>query len=136
MCLNYTFNKALNFLKRLEETRCPSYEHFCWGYPFNWQTRMMTIYANTPLITTTPYAYEAFLYVYQIDKDEQWLKIMRSIAEHAISDIKDFSVSSKASTCSYTPLPGDTGGVINASAYRAFLLTHASIQFSNKQKSP
>ena len=36
----------------------------------------------------------------------------------------------KASSCSYTPF--DAGGVINAAAYRAFLLTSASQVFSNE----
>lgn len=122
------YEKATHFLEVLEQTRCPGYEHFCWGYPFDWETRGGTIRAGTPLITTTPYAYEAFLHVYQIDKNERWLEIMRSIAEHARHDIKDFEVSPNASACSYTP--DDQGGVINASAYRAFLLASASIQLS------
>ena len=36
--------------------------------------------AGTPLITTVPYVYEAFLQVYQIDGDRKWLDIMQSIA--------------------------------------------------------
>ena len=43
-------------------------------------------------------------------------------------DIKDFKTSENASSCSYTPY--DSGGVINAAAYRAFLLTSASQVFS------
>jgi len=123
------YEKAVHFLDVLEQTRCPGYQHFCWGYPFNWETRSGTIATSTPLITTTPYAYEAFAGVYQIDKNDKWLEIMHSIAEHAIHDIKDFEISPDASTCSYTP-HDNTGGVINASAYRAFSLTHASLQFS------
>jgi len=60
---------------------------------------------------------------------EQYKQITESIARHALSDIKDFPVCEKASCCSYTPF--DTGGVINAAAYRAFLLTSASRVFSN-----
>ena len=33
-------------------------------------------------------------------------------------------------SCGYTPAPDDPAGVINASAYRAFLLTKAGIEFS------
>src|SRR5947209_3266516 len=28
------YRRALHFLEVLEETRCPGYEHYCWGYPF------------------------------------------------------------------------------------------------------
>jgi hypothetical protein len=84
---------------------------------------------QTPLITTTPYAYEAFLQVYQLDRNEKWSGILESIARHAASDIKDFPTSETASACSYNPY--DQGGVINAAAYRAYLLTSASKLFSN-----
>jgi squalene cyclase len=85
--------------------------------------------AGTPLITTTPYAYEAFSYVHRIDGRSRWLEIMQSIAEHALQDIKDTEISSDEATAGYNPQ--DTrGGVVNASAYRAFLLTSAAAQFS------
>lgn len=125
------YEKAVHFLNVLEKTRCPDYKNFCWGYPFYWETRNGTIPMETPLITTTPYAYEAFFNLYKIDKNEKWLEIMRSISDHTMYDIKDFESSQNASTCSYTPF--DKGGVINASAYRAFLLTSASFLFSDSR---
>ncbi len=124
------YRRAVHFLEVLKETRCPGYDHYCWGYPFNWETRRGTIREGTPLITTVPYAYEAFWEVYQIDGDRKWLEIMQSIAQHAVKDYHDFEVSATASTCSYTPEPGEPGGVINASAYRAFLLTRAAEDFA------
>jgi hypothetical protein len=129
---NY-YNRAVHFLEILEQTRCREYKNYCWGYPFDWVTRSGTFRANTPFITTTPYVFEAFSYVHHIDKNERWLNIMRSIAEHAMQDIKDFETASDASTCSYSPLPEDHGGVINSSAYRAWLLTLASIQLSDER---
>ena len=125
------YTRSLHFLDVLEQTRSPGYEYFCWGYPFDWVTAANgTIAAGTPLITTTPYVFEAFSQAYRMDKNEKWLAIMRSIAEHAVRDIKDFAISSDASTCSYTPF--DQGGVINASAYRALLLTSASVLLSEE----
>ena len=125
------YEKAVHFLNVLEQTRCPGYRNYCWGYPYNWETKTGTITKDTPLITTNPYVYEAFQEVFRIDKNEKWLEIIHSITEHAMHDIKDFHISSDASASSYTP--HDKGGVINASAYRAFLLTSASIQFSEKK---
>ena len=80
--------------------------------------------AKLRLITTTPYAYEAFLQAYEIDPRPRWREILASIAEHAARDIKSFPTSEKASSSSYTP--SDGGGVINAAAYRAALLTSAA----------
>jgi hypothetical protein len=59
------------------------------------------------------------------------VKIVESIARHGANDIKDFPASPTASSCSYTPY--DEGGVINAAAYRSFLLTSASQVFENEE---
>src|SRR5215469_5978570 len=132
MCLNDEghYGRALHFLQVLEETRCSGYEHYCWGYPFNWQTLRGTIREGTPLITTVPYVYEAFREVHAIDHNSRWREIMQSIAEHGLRDYKDFPNSKRAVACSYTPIPEQSVGVINANAYRAFLLTQAAIDFS------
>jgi len=139
--------KAIHFLNELTTSRCPDFKEYCWGYPFDWVWRGGIVKEGTPLITTTPYVYEAFLQVYELLKTENsqrstlnsqrstlkgtndYREIIESIARHAFRDIKDFSVSETASSCSYTPF--GEGGVINAAAYRAFLLTSASRVFSN-----
>lgn len=82
------------------------------------------------MVTSVPYMYEAFRQVYQLDGDPQWLEVMRSIADHAMEDYEDFEVSSDASTCTYVPDRPNSAGVINANAYRAFLLTCASVDLS------
>src|SRR5438552_15197246 len=58
--------RALHFLEILEGTRCPGYDHYCWGYPYDWETLRGTIKEGTPLITTVPYVYEAFNQAYEI----------------------------------------------------------------------
>jgi len=123
--------QAVHFLRELEKARCPGYENLCWGYPFDWETRTGTIRQGTPLITTTPYVYEAFREVYAVDSNPSWRAAMASIAQHAIKDIKDIPYSTTASTSSYTPF--DNGGVINASAYRASLLAYASEDLSDEK---
>jgi hypothetical protein len=123
--------KAVHFLEELKKSRSPGFDEYCWGYPYDWVTRNGTIKNQTPLITSTPYAYEAFLHVHMLDGRDEWKDIMASIARHAFRDIKDFRVSGNASSCSYTPF--DAGGVINAAAYRSFLLTSASQTFSREE---
>lgn len=125
------YDKAVEFLEALVRSRCPGYEHYCWGYPFDWVTRTGVMAKDTPLITTTPYVYEAFAAVHKIDGKARWLEIMQSIAEHAFVDIKDREISADSATAGYNPLDTE-GGVVNASAYRAFLLTAASIQFNRE----
>ena len=122
--------RAIHFLEVLKTTRCKGFRHYCWGYPFNWETRTGTYQEGTPMVTSVPYMYEAFRQVYQLDGDPQWLEVMRSIADHAMEDYEDFEVSSDASTCTYVPDRPNSAGVINANAYRAFLLTCASVDLS------
>jgi len=55
-----------------------------------------------------------------------------SIAEHAFHDYVDVATSKDASSCSYKPKDIKSCGVINASAYRAFLLTRAAADFSKR----
>ncbi len=125
------YDRAVHFLEVLKSTRCPGYKNYCWGYPFNWETIFGTIREGTPLITTVPYVYEAFRDVWRIDNNDEWLRIMKSIAMHALEDYRDFETSASASTCSYTPDPKQSVGVVNANAYRAFLLTRAGEDFSD-----
>lgn len=119
--------RATHFLEVLLATRSPG--RYGWGYPFHWVTRLGVIPAGTPLITTLPYVYEAFETVYRIDSNRRWRDVMRSIAEHALYDYHEHETGEGAAFCSYTPDPADPGGVVNASAYRAFLLTAAGREF-------
>jgi hypothetical protein len=133
--------RAIHFLEELKKSRSPAFEEYCWGYPYDWVTRNGTIKSQTPLITSTPYAYEAFLQIEQLAdqnpdlghliSDLCLMDVLQSIARHAFSDIKDFPVGKNASSCSYTPF--DKGGVINAAAYRSFLLTSASQLFHDEE---
>jgi hypothetical protein len=118
-------DRAVRFLGVLERTRCPGYDHFCWGYPFDWVTRNGVIRAGTPLITTTPYAYEAFAAVHRLDGRARWRDVMASIAEHAARDIADRHVADDAAAAAYHPLD-ERCDVVNASAYRACLLMTAA----------
>jgi hypothetical protein len=126
-------SRAAGFLEALEQSRCAGYGHMCWGYPFDWETRTGTLPEGTPMITSTPYVYEAFREVWRIDPSPRWRDAMRSIAEHAATDIRDFPTSENASMCAYTPLADDAGGVVNAAAYRAFLLASAAADLAEER---
>lgn len=123
------FGRATRFLHQLEGSRCPDYQEYCWGYPFDWAWRGGVLKRETPLVTTTPYVYEAFLQAYKVEPRDDWQRILKSIVRHVRFDIKEFKTSDKASSSSYSPI--GEGGVINAAAYRAFLLASAARLFSD-----
>ena len=126
-------DRAVHFLEALEATRCRDYEDYCWGYPFDWETRTGILRAGTPMITTVPYVYEAFSQVYAIDQNPKWLAIMQSIADHVFKRYRDEAFGPNAASCAYTPTPEGPTGVINATAYRAFMLTKAAIELSRDE---
>lgn len=123
--------RAVHFLDVLESTRCPDYVHHGWGYPFDWQTQAGILRKGTPLITTTPYCYEAFDAVYRIDGNPKWLGIMRSTAEHVLADYPEHKTRPGAASCGYTP-HGEVN-VVNASAYRASMLLQAFDTFRDER---
>ena len=121
--------KAEHFLEVLKQTRCPQYKEYCWGYPFDWVWRRGISQKETPLITTTPYAYEAFLQMQRLHPDEEKKRVIESIIRHARNDIIDFKYSETANTCSYSPK--DEGGVVNASSYRSVVLVSGAKYFGD-----
>ena len=124
-------DRAIHFLEVLEETRCPGFQRHGWGYPFDWQTRGGILPRGTPLITTTPYCYEAFTDVFRIDGQPRWREVMRSIADHVLLDYRDIDAGPGAATCTYIPTGGEN--VVNASAYRAFTLISAWKEFGDER---
>ena len=125
------YERAVHFLDVLDATRCSGQKHHAWGYPFDWVGIGGTIKAETPLITTEPYVYEAYAQVYELDKQKKWRDIMQSLALHASEDYSDAPTSPRAASASYCPsTKPDPGMVVNASAYRAFLLTKAALDLS------
>jgi hypothetical protein len=127
----FYIQKAMHFLEVLQKTRCTGFKEFCWGYPFDWATQSGVIPSGTPLITTTPYIFEAFLQMQQLRPHLKWERILESIARHLCSDYRDLKVSDSASTCTYTPF--GKAGIVNASAYRAFALTSAAKFFNDER---
>jgi len=53
-------SRAEHFLAELRRSRSSGFGQLCWGLPFDWESRIGTIAAGTPLITVVPYVYEAF----------------------------------------------------------------------------
>ncbi len=105
----------------------PGYSGYCWGYPFDWQNSGALWRKNTPFITATPYCFEAFLALYYCTHDTAYFDIAQSISRFVADDLKETPTGPDAAAGSYSPI--DSSKVINASAYRAMVLTEASVRF-------
>ena len=103
----------------------------CWGYPFDWQNNKDKVWPkNTPYITCTPYCYEAYLGLLEVTGQEKYLKLAAGIAEFVHSDLKDLPTGPETAAGSYSPF--DQRQVVNATAYRAFVLADAAKRFGRK----
>lgn len=125
--------RAEHFLQVLAETRCPDQAEYCWGYPFHWETINGVIPSGTPLITTTPYGYEAFSQVHALTGNPRWRAVMESVARHGDTAYRDLETGPGAASSGYTPDPNDACLVVNASAYRASLLAQAGVELGQER---
>ena len=119
--------KARGLSNELLTLSVPGYQGMGWGYPFDWQHANGLMPKGTPHITATPYVYEVFTRLFDLTGDRHYLEVARSITEFVFADLNDTLTSSDAAASSYTP--HDHSKVVNASAYRAFVLFDAARRF-------
>lgn len=125
----WLFN-AKDLAQDLVKHSVPNYSGYCWGYPFDWQNVNGLMPKDTPHITATPYCYEAFTRLYEVTGEECYLDVARSTMEFVLNDLNDTPIGDDAAASSYTP--HDHGMVVNASAYRSFVLFDAGSRFHNE----
>jgi len=119
--------RARDLASDLLKISIPGYSGRCWGYPFDWQNNRGLWKRNTPFITSTPYCYEAFAKLSDATGEAKYLEVAESAARFVFRDLNDTSVGPESAAASYGPL--DNTYVINASAYRAFVLFDAARRF-------
>jgi hypothetical protein len=122
--------KARTLADELLSQSIPGYSGYCWGYPFDWQNVNGLMPKGTPHITATPYCYEVFTRLFDLTGEDRYLEVARSITAFVYQDLKDTPTGKDAAASSYTP--NDCGKVVNASAYRAFVLFDAARRFQSE----
>lgn len=124
-------SKARVLAQDLLSASIPGYSGHCWGYPFDWQNINGLMPKGTPHITATPYCYEAFARLFDLTGEGSYLEVARSTASFVFSDLNDTPIGLDVAAGSYSPR--DFGKVVNANAYRAFVLFDAARRFSEKR---
>ena len=90
----HTLRRAVHFLKKLRGIALQQVQGVSAG-----DIRLIGSRATARLrrrrrsSRSTPYVYEAFLQVHELDAREEWREILASIARHACIDIKEFETS-------------------------------------------
>jgi len=104
----------------LLETKAPGYSGFCWGFPFDWQDLVRYAPRNTPTIVISSFIGQGLLDLYDVTKEDKYLRIAESITQFILKDLHITQV--KNGICfSYTPL--DEHVVHNANCLGAAFLT-------------
>lgn len=79
--------KANVLLEWLMNNRSESFKNFCWGQPYDWNSRKI-IKKFTPRTTVSSQAASAFIDMYNINNDSKYLDVAASICEFYINDLK------------------------------------------------
>lgn len=124
-------NKARRLAEEIRAYAIPGYSGLCWGYPFDWQNQRGMWAKDVPYITCTPYCYEAFAALFDVTSEETFAEVARSIAKFVFTDLRDTETAADAAAASYSPK--DDSLVVNASAYRAWVLFDAAERFGNEE---
>lgn len=121
-------DKARQLGEEMAEYSIPGYSGLCWGYPFDWQHQGGMWGKNIPFITCTPYCYEAYCRLHDATGEDRFREMAGSIASFVFHDLRDMPTGPGAAAASYSP--HDESQVINASAYRAWVLFDAARRFA------
>lgn len=120
---------AKKLLNNLRETATKTESGIGWGLPYRWVTTLFEYPPNTPLITVTPYCFDAFLKAYEITNNQNYLEILKNISNFVAYDMKETEMRDGTLGSSYGP--NDNSLVYNAVAYRSSLLLKAGLLFEN-----
>jgi hypothetical protein len=124
-------DRARQLAADLLKISIPGYSGRGWGYPFDWQNQRGMWPRDTPFITCTPYCYEAFAELYGTTGESSFREVAESAAKFVHDDLRDTETGPGAAAASYSPI--DDSRVINASAYRAWLLFDAAERFGHNE---
>ncbi|HSP63206.1 MAG TPA: hypothetical protein VLQ90_09515, partial [Pyrinomonadaceae bacterium] len=85
----------------------------CWGYNFDWQSRLFFASRGTPTVVPTAFAARAFIEASTAFGDESYLQAARSACDFILGDLNRNEESADEVCFSYSPL--DRTRVFNAS---------------------
>ena len=122
--------EAQKIAVELLKSSVPGFSGNSWGYPFDWMTTRGLWTSGIPLITTTGYCFEAFLKLYDVTGEDKYFDIAHSIFKFTLNDLSDTVIDKDTAACSYSPV--DNSQIVNANAYRSYVLMEGSVRFNNK----
>jgi hypothetical protein len=106
----------------LSENRSPGYDHFCWGYNFDWASPLKTVPAYSPSVVVTAFIVKGLFEYYKITQDAVAKEMILSAAEYVFKNLPRHT--NQYGTCiSYTDIQMDV--CHNANLLGAEVLSYA-----------
>jgi hypothetical protein len=99
-----------------------------WGIRHEWTTVQGTVKSDTPCHTQTAYGYEFFVKLYDLTGNATYKDYIERIARHICYDYPEWWDGDKL-TSAYSTM--DRRSVVNANAYRMYMLLDAAERFEN-----
>lgn len=124
------FDKAKEALEWLDENWSKGYLGKCWGYPFDWQSRIL-IPRGTPSSVVSATVGNAFWDFYRFTGEKRYLATCESICNFFMNDLNIDQLGSDKICFSYTSL--DNFHVHNANLFVAEFLARVGKEIGNDQ---
>jgi len=107
-------------IDKLIAHRSQENSYWCWGYSFPWQTRTIIVPKGAPNLVCTVFVANALLDVYELNRENDYLKMATSAAEYIL---KELYWAEDNGSCGFAyPLPSSQTPVHNANFLAAALL--------------
>lgn len=122
--------KAEQTLNWLSNNYSKGYSGMCWGYPFNWQSRVF-IPRGTPSSVVSSTVGTAFWAFYKLTSDNKYFDVCKGICEFFINDLNIDKINNERICFSYTPI--DNFHVNNANLFVAEFLIRVGKEIDNEK---
>ena len=122
---------TIHFLaNKLIEVKTLGYSGSCWGYNFDWQSRLEFMPDKTPTVVATSFVGYALLDAYDVTKEKKYLNEAVSSCDFILNDLNR-TYTDDGMIFSYSPV--DTMQVYNASLLGSKLLSRVYSYTENKE---
>lgn len=132
-----TFGKPEEIIEKINlisekviELKSEGYSGACWGYNFDWQSRVFFQPKYTPTVVATSFVADALFEAWEITKNQKYLDTALSACEFIINDLNKSTDDSGGLIFSYSPK--DYSQVYNASLLGARLLARGYYYTQNE----
>lgn len=113
------YDEAKSVINRLKEMTCSRYDNICWGYNFDWQSKLFLTPVGTPNIVSTVFVANALLDCFEKTDNRECLQMAIGGCDFILNNLILFE--DKDELC-FRYMPGSNSRVHNVNMMAASLL--------------